>query len=87
MNYQINKNRNTNQNANKRDKYNIYKYKYGEECIVKRNIISKDWKNKLFLLIILVIFFKIISIYRNLNKSKSDEYIKRKFNKNNKNNN
>jgi hypothetical protein len=56
MNYQINKNRNTNQNANKRDKYDICEYKHNGECIIKKDIISKDWKNKSILLIISVIF-------------------------------
>jgi hypothetical protein len=37
-----NNNQNTNQNINKRDKYDTYRYRHGEECMIKKDIISKN---------------------------------------------
>jgi hypothetical protein len=38
-----NNNQNINQNTNKRDKCDIYRYRHGGECMVKKDIILKDW--------------------------------------------
>jgi hypothetical protein len=35
-------NQNINQNTNRRDKYDIYRYRYGGECIIKKDIILKN---------------------------------------------
>jgi hypothetical protein len=37
-----NNNQNINQNTNRRDKYDIYRYKHDGECMIKKDIISKD---------------------------------------------
>jgi hypothetical protein len=37
-----NNNQNINQNINRRDKYDIYRCRHGGECMVKKNVISKD---------------------------------------------
>jgi hypothetical protein len=38
-----NNNQNTNQNTNRRDKYDIYRYRYDREYMVKKDVISKNW--------------------------------------------
>jgi hypothetical protein len=38
-----NNNQNTNQNINRRDKCDIYGCRHDEECMVKKDVISKDW--------------------------------------------
>jgi hypothetical protein len=35
-------NQNTNQNTNRRDKCNTYRYKHGEEYMIKKNMILMD---------------------------------------------
>jgi hypothetical protein len=38
-----NNNQNTNQNINRRDKCDIYRYRHGGECMVKKDMIFKNW--------------------------------------------
>jgi hypothetical protein len=38
-----NNNQNTNQNTNRRDKCDTYGYRHGEECMVKKDVIFKNW--------------------------------------------
>jgi hypothetical protein len=40
-----NNNLNINQNTNRRDKCDTYRCRHGEEYIVKKDIISKNWQN------------------------------------------
>jgi hypothetical protein len=40
-----NNNQNINQNTNRRDKCDIYKYKHDGECIIKKDMILKNWQN------------------------------------------
>jgi hypothetical protein len=38
-----NNNQNINQNINRRDKCDTYKYRYDRECMIKKDMISKNW--------------------------------------------
>jgi hypothetical protein len=38
-----NNNQNTNQNINRRDKCDIYGYRHDRECMVKKDVIPKNW--------------------------------------------
>jgi hypothetical protein len=40
-----NNNQNINQNINRRDKCDICGYKHGRECMVKKDMILKDWQS------------------------------------------
>jgi hypothetical protein len=40
-----NNNQNINQNINRRDKCDIYRCRHDEECMVKKDIISKNWQS------------------------------------------
>jgi hypothetical protein len=42
INWNKNNNQNTNQNTNRRDKCDIYGCRHGEECMVKKGMISKN---------------------------------------------
>jgi hypothetical protein len=38
-----NNNQNINQNTNRRDKYNTYGCRHGGECMIKKDMILKNW--------------------------------------------
>jgi hypothetical protein len=40
-----NNNQNINQNINRRDKCDTYRCRHDGECMVKKNMISKDWQD------------------------------------------
>jgi hypothetical protein len=43
INRNRNNNQNTNQNINRRDKYDTYRCRHDGECMIKKDIILKNW--------------------------------------------